>query len=1225
MSDFAEMASGFWSDCVRLTSETASKSKAEQAISNGLVANVTDAVKNLTIQIQSGRISSPTEVKAHVDAIESRKSTAIGSLDHLRRAIGSTQLLDARFSSEIASSVDAVRTRMLDVFRGYTVAVEDIARQWSQFSVEADSATGDQVATVRKELAQLDRKKAGIAGDASSTGERSIREAEQRHTQEIEAINASMAPTFVSRPYHYWGLIFGVALSSAVTAAFIGAAGLVCGLAALVAAGTAWSMVRWLDSKTERKHAERKASRLAQAESSMTESIRRISREQEAFVRTEIERIAESARQLQRDLEAAIGNLTGGRERAQVTARELLANERTKLERSWVIISGILCEVTQLFDSRHGKALAAIRKDLLEQVTGGLRKCQSDIDAAAERQIGGAALACRIGSRDFRAPEQVQPYLEAGLTLRVPLIVDLIRSCYIKHDSSRESIEAARRLASWHAMELWMRTGAARVTIFDTAGLGAGYSELLSVATEEDEVTLFATSSEVSGRLSDLVRTVTTRNRSWAVSRESDWMARRAKVGIFPEPAEVLILEIPRSGFGSEQCGQIGALLNVGWSAGVILIVLDGQDSSVKLELPKGSAREVEFLSTNASEKGHSLSLPTNEVLVRQAVALSGSIAERRRIAEISRTEIETVERAPKGPPTSSFSAFVDAIVPEPDRWRGEVANAANNISIPVGVSDDGEIVNLVLDDRTPHALLLGGSGSGKTNFLHTLIQAGCIKFSPDELHLYLADLKNGVSFEPYARLDSLARHFGAVACTSSVVFGAVLIDAARQEMQRRYEVFKLLQRQQDKRIVGLADYRALASPSDEKLPRLLVIIDEFQALFNDTSRRHKTLEHLVTLLKQGRQVGVHVILATQSLQGRAGDLDQALSQIHTRMILQAAMSDAGSIFKSSTLAARAVDYCDRPGRCFISRDFGEKVGIGFVNPESRDNSFFFGALNALTMEFPVFEPRVPVVWGDEVGSLKDSFEFRSKLDGRISWFVGVPYSANHTLVVPLDSDVLIAAVAVEEQKQARALVGSLLISLLRSFDNVDVYWIEQGNSGGPLRRPVLESMLHDLAVVNVQYLDSLRSVEMYLARAGDAEKPLPRVVVVPDATLLTVKPKVSSESEVDRLISIAQAGFVESSPDIEHLISISSSPMAAPTIVLLLASSCHDLMDGAAKAATDLAGVRIAGGQQRGSRLNQFLRVSDLTEMTEDDLVVTTKENRRPKLFRPFEEQWSG
>ena len=49
------------------------------------------------------------------------------------------------------------------------------------------------------------------------------------------------------------------------------------------------------------------------------------------------------------------------------------------------------------------------------------------------------------------------------------------------------------------------------------------------------------------------------------------------------------------------------------------------------------------------------------------------------------------------------------------------------------------------------HVLIAGKTGSGKSTLLHALITNAALRYSPDEVELYLIDFKKGVEFKIYA------------------------------------------------------------------------------------------------------------------------------------------------------------------------------------------------------------------------------------------------------------------------------------------------------------------------------------------------------------------------------------------------------------------------------------------------------------------------------------------
>ncbi len=78
-------------------------------------------------------------------------------------------------------------------------------------------------------------------------------------------------------------------------------------------------------------------------------------------------------------------------------------------------------------------------------------------------------------------------------------------------------------------------------------------------------------------------------------------------------------------------------------------------------------------------------------------------------------------------------------------------------------------------------------------------------------------------------------------------------------------------------------------------MPRLIVVIDEFQVLFSDNKSTKAVEGHLNTLLKKGRSYGVHLVLATQTM--RSSDIDSSFkAQIANRIALPMDAEDSSSV-----------------------------------------------------------------------------------------------------------------------------------------------------------------------------------------------------------------------------------------------------------------------------------------------------------------------------------------
>lgn len=170
----------------------------------------------------------------------------------------------------------------------------------------------------------------------------------------------------------------------------------------------------------------------------------------------------------------------------------------------------------------------------------------------------------------------------------------------------------------------------------------------------------------------------------------------------------------------------------------------------------------------------------------------------------------------------------------------------------------------LTLDDATPHWLIGGRTGSGKTVFLLDVLYGLASRYSPDELGMYLLDFKEGVSFAEFTPTvvdPSWIPHARTVGIESDREYGLAVLRTLSREMTRRATELKRAG------VTKLADLRA--GRPDVAMPRLLAVIDEFHVLFdgNDTIAR-AAAALLEELARKGRSYGIHLILASQTISG---------------------------------------------------------------------------------------------------------------------------------------------------------------------------------------------------------------------------------------------------------------------------------------------------------------------------------------------------------------------
>ena len=205
-------------------------------------------------------------------------------------------------------------------------------------------------------------------------------------------------------------------------------------------------------------------------------------------------------------------------------------------------------------------------------------------------------------------------------------------------------------------------------------------------------------------------------------------------------------------------------------------------------------------------------------------------------------------------------------------RRRGE----RDRLRVPVGVSPDGAPVELDLKEAAhggmgPHGLCIGATGSGKSEFLRTLVLGLVTTHDPDSLNLVLVDFKGGATF---LGLDSLA-HVSAVITNLQAEITMVdrMRDALEGELTRRQEVLRAAGNYS-----GVGEYeaaRAKGAPLDP-LPALVIVVDEFSELL---SSKPEFAELFLTIGRLGRSLHIHLLLASQRLEeGRLRGLDSHLS-----------------------------------------------------------------------------------------------------------------------------------------------------------------------------------------------------------------------------------------------------------------------------------------------------------------------------------------------------------
>lgn len=246
-------------------------------------------------------------------------------------------------------------------------------------------------------------------------------------------------------------------------------------------------------------------------------------------------------------------------------------------------------------------------------------------------------------------------------------------------------------------------------------------------------------------------------------------------------------------------------------------------------------------------------------------------------------------------------------------------------LKIPVGIGDGDSIINITIGEGSSHhGLIAGATGSGKSTLLHTLIMSSMLHYSPDQLHLYLMDFKSGTEFKIYESVK--LPHIQLLALDAMQEFGESILENLVSEMEHRGSLFKE---------AGQTSLKGYKQATGKPLPRILVIMDEFQILFNDSTNRKVAMncaELTKRIVTEGRAFGIHLLMATQSTKV-ISDLTLShgtIEQMRIRIGLKCGENDARYLFSEQN-DTKALTMMKGPiGTAVMNLDYTEQPNIGF-------------------------------------------------------------------------------------------------------------------------------------------------------------------------------------------------------------------------------------------------------------------------------------------------------
>jgi len=626
--------------------------------------------------------------------------------------------------------------------------------------------------------------------------------------------------------------------------------------------------------------------------------------------------------------------------------------------------------------------------------------------------------------------------------------------------------------------------GRALFTILDPVGLGETFAGLMHLTDHEDRLInrrIWTQPDQIEQRLADLNEHIEKVTQLYLRNEYATIADYNEQAGRIAEPYHFLVVADFPVNFSESAVKRLLSIATSGPRCGVFLLLHWDRRKPLPAEIAPEDLRQTgvrllargeSFGLADARLEGLPLRLegPPPPDMVTTILRRVGQSS-----VDSNRVEMPFAEIAP----------------PEDQVWT---VDTTGELRVPIGVTGATKLQYLALGRGTrQHALVAGKTGSGKSTLFHVLVTNLALWCSPRAVEFYLVDFKKGVEFKCYGahRLP----HARVVAIESDREFGLSVLHRLDQELQRRGELF---------RQAGVQDLPAYHRASrTDRLPRTLLIIDEFQEFFTEDDRVAQNAALLLDrLVRQGRAFGIHVLLGSQTLGGAYTLTRTTLGQMVVRIALQCNQADAMLIMDEDNAAPRLLS---RPGEAIYNDAAGALEGnspfqIVWLPEPERDRCL--DAIRSRADGVAGLPPEPVVFEGNAPADVRENRVLQALLDApaperlpapRI--FLGAPNSIKGPTEAALPrqsgSNVLIVG---QYDEPALAMLGLALIALAAQHPpGTARFLLLDATPAGTAHRAFLEQVAslvpHDVRWVgNPQLDDALGMVRAELAARSDPE-----------------------------------------------------------------------------------------------------------------------------------------
>ncbi|WP_026657810.1 FtsK/SpoIIIE domain-containing protein [Butyrivibrio sp. AC2005] len=398
-----------------------------------------------------------------------------------------------------------------------------------------------------------------------------------------------------------------------------------------------------------------------------------------------------------------------------------------------------------------------------------------------------------------------------------------------------------------------------------------------------------------------------------------------------PQPYNIVgIMDFP-AGFTAKSIELLSQVVATGKECGVYVVIManDEQLSNMDPKI-KGQITNIEQMCTCFSmvEPGYICDELNNDN-IRFLIDKPLDIKEIVSIAPVMKKGIKDAGR---------IIINYEHIAPSPAQYLK--FSTDDGISIPIGLSGASDIQSLKLGmqgSQSIHALICGQIGSGKSRLLHAIITGALLQYPAEELQIYLIDFKSGTEFKIYA--DYNLPNFKVIAIESEQEFGLSVLRDIKREGERRAQIFNTCTKSDITSYNNSPDVQRYG-----RMPRVLIVIDEFHVLFSDRNQEVATEASQIMdgILRLDRSYGFHIVLCSQSIRGMNAISEAALAQIAVRIALKCPKEDADIVLGKGSDAIAQIEENDAGSAIYVPAISSPKTNIkfrvGYLDPQVHVN-----------------------------------------------------------------------------------------------------------------------------------------------------------------------------------------------------------------------------------------------------------------------------------------------